>query len=84
MNATRATTALTNDGAVFGTTTETPPEDPDPPPRHEHRDIPKWLVWAVLHVIVHVAIHYGRHEVTKPTNQIPEIYVNNERSYPFR
>lgn len=30
MNATRATATMTTDGATFGTTTETPPDDPPP------------------------------------------------------
>lgn len=30
MNATRATATMATDGAVFGTTTETPPDDPPP------------------------------------------------------
>lgn len=30
MNATRASTTIATDGAVFGTTAETPPEDPPP------------------------------------------------------
>lgn len=31
MNATRANTVITTDGGVFGSTTETPPEDPPSP-----------------------------------------------------
>jgi hypothetical protein len=36
MNATRAT-ATTTDGAVFGSTTETPPEDPPPEDRRPNQ-----------------------------------------------
>lgn len=71
MNATRATATMTTDGATFGITTETPPEDPCPPPRYLHcgrrappgetlLEIPRWVVIAIFHALLHVVIHMIR------------------------
>ena len=61
MNATRATAVVTTDGAVSGTTTETPPEDPPPwdSNRNKPEESPGWLFVKFLLALAHVAIAVG-------------------------
>jgi hypothetical protein len=61
MNATRAT-MTTTDGAVFGLTTETPPEDP--PPRVRRKFDPDTLARLIAHILiglVHVLAAIAHH-----------------------